>query len=150
MAWPGTILTIKIIKEIELVVPSRHSVPVNNLGIAVAWGSLGQTQAGGTGLGTSTWVLDPISQPMTPAHCSVPWRPGQKDTRDIRTNLKIIQSEVLVLILTKIQQNSSLSLKCLGAITVGDEPGPQMDIPHPGLFDWGFTAVVETKNVSLW
>lgn len=76
-------------------------------------------------------------------------RPGQKDTRDIRTNVKIIQSEVLILILTKIQLNSSLSLKCLGAITIGDEPGPQIDIPHPGLFDWGFIVVVETKNVFL-
>lgn len=69
MAWPGTILTIKIIKEIKLVVPSRQSVPVNNLGTAVAWGSLGLTgysQAGGTGLVTSTWGTEYLTPSLSP------------------------------------------------------------------------------------
>lgn len=81
MAWPGTILTIKIIKEIELAVPWRQSFPVNNFGIAVAQGSLGQAwyaQARGTEcLGGSCW---PHLQPTTPAPCCLSWRCCQQGT----------------------------------------------------------------------
>lgn len=62
MAWPGTILTIKIIKEIELAVPSRQSLPMNNSGVTVAWGSLGwiaYSQARGTAGTCGTGYLTP-------------------------------------------------------------------------------------------
>lgn len=68
MTWPGTILTIKIIKEIELAVPSKLSLPVNSFSVALAWGSLRQTRysqargkasTSGTGCLTSPFSLQP-------------------------------------------------------------------------------------------
>jgi len=78
------------------------------------------------------WLPDPISQPTTPASYSVSWKPGWQDTRVTRPGAKVNrdQPEVPVHILTKFQLNSSLSVSCLGATAVGDQPVPQTHVPQ--------------------